>query len=305
MNRFVFSNMKALLLLLALTISLRAAEVPKSTGDVRKLAGDFRFTEGPAWSAKEGALYFSDIPNKALHRWSEAAGATLIRTGEQASNGIVVDREGRLIFCETGSRRIVRRDADGKEETLADSCAGRPLAVPNDLWLAPDGAVYFTIPKTKAKGSAVPADALNGTVCRIDPDGKNVTDVGTAIGIKAPNGIVGSADGKRLWIRDGGACWSAAIQPNGSLAGKRIAAEKGSDGLALDEHGNLYTTAKEGVIVWSPEGRQIGLIPVPEEPANMTFGGKDGRTLFVTARTGLYAVEMSVRGDGFQNPGNE
>jgi gluconolactonase len=89
----------------------------------------------------------------------------------------------------------------------------------------------------------------------------------------------------------------ADIQPDGTLANPKVAAEKGSDGLALDEHGNLYTTAKEGVAVWSPEAKQIALIPVPESPANMKFGGEDGRTLFITARTSLYAVEMSIAGD--------
>jgi arylsulfatase A-like enzyme/sugar lactone lactonase YvrE len=274
------------------------ANAPKTTSEVRKLADGFRFTEGPAWSPSEQALYFSDIPNKTIHLWSVNDGTKLVRSGGQASNGIIVDREGRLIFCEVGGRRIVRRSTDGKEETLADSCDGKPLAQPNDLWLAPDGAVYFTLPRMKTERSkAVPPNALHGTVCRISPDGKTLTDVGAAIAIKTPNGVVGTADGKRIYITNGATCVRADIQPDGTLANPKVAAEKGSDGLALDEHGNLYTTAKEGVAVWSPEAKQIALIPVPESPANMKFGGEDGRTLFITARTSLYAVEMSIAGD--------
>lgn len=276
---------------------------PAAIGEVRKLADGFKFTEGPAWDAKADMLYFSDIPNKELRCWTEAGGVKVIRKGAQASNGIVVDAQGGLLFCEIGGRRIVRCLPGGEETTLADSCEGKPLAQPNDLWLAPDGAVYFTLPRLKpevAKG--LPADAVSGTVCRISPDGKAVTNVGAAIGIKGPNGVVGSSDGKRLYYTDVGKCWVARIQPDGSLADKRVAADKGSDGLALDEYGNLYTTARSGIMVFGPDAKQVAQIAVPEEPANLKFGGNEGRTLFITARTGLYAVEMNVRGDGFPNP---
>jgi gluconolactonase len=295
-----------LLLLSLLSLHLALAEPPKALGPVRKLADGFKFTEGPAWDAKGGRLYFSDIPNMTLLQWTPDGGAKILRTGEQASNGIIVDRDGSLVFCEVGGLRIVRRSTDGKETTLADKCDGKPFAQPNDLWFAPDGAVYFTVPKLNPqRAKAVPPGALNGTVCRISPDGKTVTDVGAAVGVKGPNGVVGSADGTRLYWTDVATCASATIQPDGSLADRKLAAQKGSDGLALDEHGNLYTTSREGVVVWSPAAEQIALIPVPESPANMKFGGREGRTLFITARMGLYAVDMNVRGDAFQKAGEK
>ena len=280
--------------------------VPKTTkvkvapiGKVRKLAGGFRFTEGPAWDAKSGAWYFSDLPNKKLHRWTKEKGVELIRTGKAFSNGIVIDGQGRLVFCEVPGRRIVRRLKDGREETLADKCDGKPIGMPNDLWRTPNGGIYFTIPRTnKKRARVVPANAVNGTVCYIAPDGKTVRDVG--VGLKSPNGIVGTRDGKWLYVADPGSrkCWRYSIKPDGSLAKKTVAVPRGSDGLAVDEHGNLYTTGRdEGVLIFSWEGKQIASIPVPERPANMKFGGKDRRTLFITARTGIYAVKMNVRGN--------
>jgi sugar lactone lactonase YvrE len=271
--------------------------IPRAVGEVRKLAGSFRFTEGPAWD-RAGGWYFSDIPNKRLHHWSEADGVQLIRTGKQASNGVVVDRQGSLVFCEVGGRRIVRRHCDGRETTLADACEGKPIGMPNDVWIAPGGDIYFTIPKTnKRRGKFVPADAVNGTVCLIPGDGSTVRDVG--VGLRSTNGIIGSADGRRLYVTDPGSqkCWRYEIKPDGSLSNRQLAATKGSDGLALDRYGNLYTTSKEGVVVFSPQAEPIATITVPESPANMAFGGHDGKTLFITARTAIYSVPMNVRGD--------
>ena len=280
-----------------------AADVPRADGPVQKLAGGFRFTEGPAWDGA-GTLYFSDLPNRTLHRWTAAGGVELLRTGVEFSNGIDIDRDGSLVFCEVGSRRIVRRAVDGSEETLAEAVGEQPIGPPNDLWIGPDGAVYFTLPRDKRsrrKNPPPPPDgALYGTVCRIDPADGTVRDLDPDDElVVGPNGIVGSADGTTLFLADppGRTCWAFDLGPDGTLSNRRKIADVASDGLTLDEHGNLYTTGPDGVLVWSPDGSRIAAVPVPEQPANMTFGGPDGRTLFVTARTGLYAVEMNVRGD--------
>ncbi|MCO8124567.1 sulfatase-like hydrolase/transferase [Stieleria sp. TO1_6] len=266
-------------------------------GPVRKLADGFRFTEGPAWDGTAN-WYFSDIPNKTIQQFSADGKVTSIRKGKQASNGIVVDDQGRLVFCEIGGRRIVRRAVDGSEETIADSCDGKPLGMPNDIWIAPTGDLYFTIPRTKQqRASAVPENAVDATVCIIPADGSPVRNVG--IGLKSPNGIVGSRDGKRLYVTDFGAkkCWRYMIQADGSLTDQQLAAGQGSDGIAIDEQGNVYTTSKEGITVYSAQARQIGFLPIPESPANMKFGGRDGRTLFVTARKSIYSLQMQIRGD--------
>ena len=272
---------------------------------VKKLAGDFGFTEGPAWHGEEQALYFSDLKGKTTHRWSEKDGHAQIRKGEQTSNGIWVDAEGNLVFCEVGGFRIVLRTLAGKETTVVEGIEGKPLGQPNDLWIAPGGGIYFSVPdKSKKIPRLAREGRVMGSVLLIEPDGK-VRDVGAAIDIRSPNGVVGSADGKRLYFTDRGKCWVAKIGEDGSLSEKKIAAPKGSDGLTLDEHGNLYTTSKAGVEVFAPDASRLGLIPVPKTPANVCFGGEDGKTLFVTARTGLYSVRMRVRGDAFASSSRE
>jgi sugar lactone lactonase YvrE len=148
-----------------------------------------------------------------------------------------VDPQGRLIFCEIDKRAIVRRALDGTETILADSCDGQKLTAPNDLWLAPNGDIYFTLPKlrpAKAKKDAIPENVLNGTLCRISADGKSVTNVGKAVGVEAPNGVVGTSDGKQIWWTDGAVCKTAKINADGTLSDPKVAAKVGSDGLAVD-----------------------------------------------------------------------
>ena len=280
------------------TSTAGAVTPPQVVGPIRRLADGFRFTEGPVWDGHE-TLYFSDLPNHTLHRWTERDGVETLRTGEAFSNGLGLDAAGRLVFCEVGSRRIVRRAVDGTEETLADSVAGRPLGPPDDLWIAPDGAVYFTVPQKTVRGQ--PSDAVMGTVLRIDPNDGTVRDLDAADTLlQSPNGIVGSSDGTVLCVADPKArcCWRFTLLADGGIAGRTKAAAIGSDGLTLDEHGNLYTTGRGRIGIWSPEGTQLQEIELPEKPSNLTFGGPDSRTLLVTARTGVYAIPMSVRGDG-------
>ena len=270
---------------------------PLTAGPVRKLADGYRFTEGPAWDGK-GNWFFSDIPNKTLHRLASDGNVTLVRTGQQASNGIVVDVSGRIVFCEVGGRRIVARSVGGQEVTVADRCDNHEIGMPNDLWLTRSGGIYFTIPKTNARrAKVVPPDAVDGTICFIDQRDNSVRNVG--IGLKSPNGIVGTSDGRYLYVADpvSKKCWRYTITDDGSLTDQRVAADQGSDGLAVDEMGNLYTTSPQGITVYSPDGEFVTTIKIPERPANMKFGGKDGRTLLITARTGVYAVEMRIKGD--------
>ncbi|MHC2065856.1 SMP-30/gluconolactonase/LRE family protein [Bremerella sp. T1] len=250
-------------------------------------------------------MYFSDMPSGAMHRWNGSDGLTLVRQARHNSNGIVVTRKGELLFCE-GGRRIVLRQLDGKEKVVADQCEGRPLGMPNDLWMSPTGIVYFTIPMIKPnQADRFPEDALSGTVCVLSSDFTQVREVG--FGLKNANGIVGSADGNRLYVADPRAqkCYRYQVGADGSLSDQQVAAARFSDGLTLDEQGNLYTTSNEGIRVFSPACEEIALIETPEIPSNMTFVGRDGRTLFITARTSLYAVRMNVCGDFTTQNNNE
>lgn len=275
---------------LALSDLMDPSEKPK------KIAGDFRFTEGPSVD-KQGNLYFSDIPNKTLYRWNRKDGLKQIRKGEQATNGTYINSKGEIVVCEVGGCRVLRIDQQGKESVIADNVNKRKLGHTNDIWVAPDGGIYFTIPnKTRIK-KLVKQKVLMGTIIYVPANGDPARDVGKSIDIRSPNGVVGSSNGKQLYYTDRGRCWVATIQKDGSLKDKREAAPKGSDGLTLDEHGNLYTTGREGLTIFSPERRKIGIIPFPETPANLTFGGPEKRTLYVTARTSVYSLKLKVRGN--------
>ena len=185
---------------------------------------------------------------------------------------------------------------------LADQCDGRPLGFVNDLWLAPGGDIYFTMPRIKDRQrKSVPEDVLAATVCRIaasdiESNGGRVEQVG--FGLKSCNGITGSLDGKTLYVADPGSrnCWRYTIDNDGQLFDQRLAAPEGSDGLAVDREGNLYVTAKEGLHVYAPDATLLLSIPMPESPANMAFGGPDGDTLLVTARTSVYKLRVAVPG---------
>lgn len=259
---------------------------------VERLADGFIFTEGPARDA-EGNVYFSDIRNNRIHKWSTDGKLSTFRENSGAANGLYFDRDGNLVVCEGGNRRVTRiSPKSGKVEVLADSYNGKQLNSPNDLWIDPQGGIYFTDPRY---GSEEGLEQDGFHVYYIPPKGGELVRV--IDDLKKPNGVKGTADGKRLYVADPGdkKTYVYDIQGDGSLANRRLIAPQGSDGMTLDERGNLYLTG-EGVSVYNPEGKKILEIGVPERPANVCFGGKDNKTLFITARTGFYAVPMAVAG---------
>ena len=257
---------------------------------VEMLAGGFKFTEGPAWDGK-GAVYFSDIPNERIHKWARGK-LTAFRENSGRANGLYFDKAGNLIACEGGARRVSLTTMDGRTSTLVDSFGGKKLNSPNDLWIAPDGGIYFTDPRY---GKSDDLEQGGFHVYYLPPGGKEVRRALDDL-IK-PNGIIGTADGYRLYVADPGAkkTYVYRIGKNGALTGRKLAADSGSDGMTLDAKGNLYLTAGS-VKVYGPDSRHIGDIKIPEGPANVTFGGVDGRTLFITARTGFYSLRMTVKG---------
>ena len=258
---------------------------------VEKLAGGFKFTEGPAVDAK-GNIYFTDIPNNRIHIWSVDGKLSTFREKSGGANGLFFDKAGNLIACEGGGRRVTSIAPDGQVTVLAEKYDGKRLNSPNDLWVDPDGGVYFSDPRYGSK-EGLEQDGFH--VYYISADRKQINRVTSDL--KMPNGVLGTKDGKRLYVADPGAgtTYAYAIEGTGKLGPKKLFAEQGSDGMTLDEQGNLYLTGK-GVNVYNPTGKRIETIPVPEGPANLCFGGTDRQTLFITARTSLYAVKMRVRG---------
>ena len=256
-----------------------------------KLAGGFKFTEGPAVAAN-GDVYFTDIPNNRIHKWSVADGKLSTFAEEtKGANGLFFAEDGSLYACQGLAKRVAAYTADGSgSSSLAKRHDGKKFNKPNDLWIDGKGGVYFSDPNY---GNT--EHTQDGEHVYYIPPGGEVIRV--ADGFKRPNGLVGTPDDSTLYIADIGdkKIYRYAIQSDGTLKDKKLFCESGSDGMTLDRQGNVYLTAGS-VKVFDPKGGQIANLKFPESPANVVFGGKDRKTLYVTARTGFYSLEMAVSG---------
>ncbi|MDO8834057.1 MAG: SMP-30/gluconolactonase/LRE family protein [Vicinamibacterales bacterium] len=263
---------------------------------LEKLAGGFSFTEGPT-SDKDGNVFFTDQPNDRILKWGVDGGLSTFLQPAGRSNGMYFDAKGNLLACADEKTELWAIAPDGTHTVLAKTFAGKPLNGPNDVWARPDGAIYFTDPFYKREWwdySARPQDSEQ--VYFLSADRKSLTRVTTDL--VQPNGIIGTPDGRTLFVADirAGKTYRFDIQPDGTLTNKRLHCELGSDGMTLDIDGNLYLTGK-GVSIFDPSGKQIGQIDVPEPwTANVSFGGRDHQTLFITASKGLYAIRLRVKG---------
>ncbi len=268
------------------------ASVVAEGAKVEKLAGGFAFTEGPAADAK-GNVFFSDIPNNRIHKWSVGEGKlSTFRENSGAANGLYFDKDGNLLACEGGGRRLVSIDPEGSVTALADKYDGKRFNSLNDLWIDPKGGVYFTDPRY---GNREDMEQDGEHVYYLSPDRKKLTRV--ISDMARPNGVIGTPDGKTLYVADhgGNKTFVYKVNEDGTLADKKLFAPEGSDGMTIDSDGNVYLTTR-AVAVYNKDGDGIEEIEVPEPPTNVTFGGSDNQTLFITARTSLYAVRMRVRG---------
>lgn len=264
---------------------------------VEKIAGGFKFTEGPT-ADEAGNVYFTDQPNDRIHRWDAAERKmTVFLEPCGRSNGLHFDGKGNLLACADEKNELWSIDPSGKPTVLVKDYQGKLLNGPNDLWVRPDGGIYFTDPFYKRPyWKRGPMEQEVQGVYYLDPSRKVLRRV--ADDLRQPNGLTGTPDGKTLYVADIGAkkTYAYEIQADGSLSGKKLFCEEGSDGVTIDEQGNLYLTGK-GVMVFDRTGKRMDTIPVPEPwVGNVCFGGPDRRTLFITASKGFYAVAMRVRG---------
>ena len=256
--------------------------------DIQKLASGFKFTEGPA-ADKEGNVYFTDVPTSRIHKWSVDGKLSTFLENTGQSNGLYFDNDGNLTACAGGTGKLVSIDPNGNVTVLADSYKEKRLNSPNDLWMDPNGGIYFTDPRYGSREN-LPQDGEH--VYYLSSDRKSLIRV--IDDMVRPNGVIGTPDGKLLYVADHGAnkTYSYKINPDGTLSDKKLFAEQGSDGMTLDEYGNVYLTAKS-VTIYSPTGELIKTIDIPEMPSNVCFGGKNKKTLFITARTSLYSTNMT------------
>jgi gluconolactonase len=272
---------------------------------VEKLAGAMNFIEGPVWIKAGGYLVFSDIPKNELMQWSAASGVTTYRAPSQNANGNTLDRTGRLVTCEHSGRRVAVQEKDGTLRTVVDSFEGKKFNSPNDVVVKSDGTLYFTDPDYGLKTNATTKqkegrEQAGHFVYRHDPKTGRTTAL--VRDFVQPNGLAFSPDEKILYVADSGApkhIRRFAVAADGTLSGGEVFCpiDVGTpDGIRVDQAGRVWSSAGDGVHIFSPAGKLIGKILVPEAPANLCFGGADGKTLFLTARKSLYAVTVSVPG---------
>lgn len=260
-----------------------------TTGPIETVGEGYQFTEGPVW-LPSGRLAFSDIPADTIFY----ADRSVLRKPSGNSNGLTLDEEGRLTSCEHGNRRVARTEPDGSITVLADNYQGKKLNSPNDATVRSDGTIFFTDPTYGLSGREAELD-FNG-VYAIRPDG---TLTLLAKDFNRPNGLVLSVDEKTLYVADTAESHIRAfdVAEDGLLSNGRVHCEVPSpDGIRIDTEGRIWATSRLGIVVVDPDGEQAGVIEFPQWPANCTFGGSDSKTLFVTARTGVYKVECAVSG---------
>jgi len=258
---------------------------------VVEVQGGFAFIEGPVSDAV-GNLYFTDIDNNRLHKLAPTGDLSSFHEPSNRANGLTLDLDGGLLICEQEAQRLVKMDANGTISVIADGYQGKPFNSPNDAWVHPNGSIYMTDPRYQYPQGSLAQDGEY--VYRISPQRNEVTAIITDI--PKPNGVVGTEDGKTLYIASTELrkVFRYTINEDGSVANRTEFADQGSDGMTLDEHGNVYLTWLGGVSIRNPSGEQIDFIRTEQMPANVGFGGRDGKTLFMTARTSLYSLQMNV-----------
>ncbi len=258
---------------------------------VTLISDGFDFAEGPA-SDIDGNIFFSDIANNIIYKWTEASGLSVFRKNSGGANGLFFDIDGSLLACEGANQQIVSMDSAATVSIVTSDYSSSPFNEPNDLWVDPDGGIYFTDPVYFASETSQDGEH----VYYISPDHESTVRV--IDDMVRPNGIVGTPDGETLYVTDHGAgeTYSYSINSDGTLSSKSLFISEGGDGMTIDNSGNVYLCI-DSVMVYSNTGSLIESISVPDQPTNVCFGGSDYETLYITTRSALYSLKMSVTDD--------
>ncbi|ARV58369.1 gluconolactonase [Nostocales cyanobacterium HT-58-2] len=287
---------------------MRALIRPKAS--LQKLANGAAHSEGPVYFHEDNSVVWSDAHGNRLLRWSASDNVSVLRDPSDYQSGNYRDLEGRLVACSSGLRAIIRREHDGEWKILVDRYQGKHLNSPNDLVVKSDGTIWFTDPPygitQPNQGYGGKQEQTGSYVYRFAPATREIYPVVTDM--VCPNGLAFSPDERLLYVSD-----TAAFNISGGphhirvyevvdgryVTNGRVFAviEPGQpDGLRVDEHGNVFTSSKDSVQVYAPDGTRLGKILVPEICANLTFGGKERDRLFITAGKSLYAIDLNTRG---------
>jgi gluconolactonase len=305
MKKFIFS---LIAIMLALFCSAKEKSYLPGIGPVstiKKVQGDFQFTEGPAWDMQEN-LYFSDVAGNKIYKMDKNGEISVFLEPSGHANGLMFERKDKLLVCQMDGQLLSINTETKKIAVLTDKYDETRYNAPNDLVVDKTGGIYFTDPLFRAPqplpqgNEAVYYRSASGKVTRLLDN------------LKAPNGIILSPDEKTLYVaptmqKD---MWAYPVTSPGKLGEGKVFCEltqadgkdnSGGDGVSIDSKGNLYITSELGIQVFNPEGKILGIIKFPEQPANVTFGGPEMKTLYVTARTSLYSAKMEIAGHSLFN----
>jgi gluconolactonase len=260
------------------------------------ISRDFKFTEGPA-TDKQGNIYFTDQPNNKIWVYKTNGSLALFLDSAGRSNGLYFDKKGNLLSCADEQMQLWSINRHKKITVLINDLNNKKLNGPNDLWVSPRGDIYFTDPYYQRSWWTRTKPDLEAEKVYVLTRGSKIP-VPVVDSLKRPNGIVGTPDGKYLYVADikGNKTYRYNINSDGSLYQPQLFANMGSDGITLDNQGNVYLTGK-GVTIFNSQGQQIAQIPIPEKwTANVAFGGKQRNKLFITASEAIYVLDMKVKG---------
>jgi gluconolactonase len=282
-------------------------DIAPKNASLERVSHGHIFTEGPVWNAREGALYWTDIIGNTIWKWTPGVGRSVVLRPSGKANGMTFDKEGRLLVAGWTNRTVWRMELDGSIVPLATHYDGKKIGTPNDIVTKSDGSIYFTDPPggvgiVEMEGEDLQQYLDYSGVYRLEPKSRTLTLL--TDDVPGCNGLTFSPDEKTLYVNDTGGRFIQAydVQADGTLRNSRrfadiVGEEAGNpDGMKVDVQGNVYCTGPAGIHVFDPAGQYLGRLKVPEHCANMAWGDADWKTMYITARTSVYRMRLSIPG---------